>query len=112
MITKLDALQIALSRFTEIYYKATINHLRVFLYIAARPEQIVNTRDLPDALQMPQTTISRTVRSMAEKSYIHEKGFGLLRLSIDPEDERQRIVELTTSGKKLVLQLTAAMDDK
>ena len=111
MSNKLDQLEKAMSHLTDIYYKATINHLRVFLYVAARPPDVVHPRDLPDALGMPQTTVSRTVRSMAQRSYIHEQGFGLLRLSIDPEDERQRIVELTPEGKTFAKKIRKAMDD-
>lgn len=107
---KLAKMEVALSLLTDIYYKATVNHLRVFLYVAGRPTEVINTRDLPDALGLAQTTISRTVRSMATKSYLHDTGFGLLRLSIDPEDERQRIVELTPRGKELANEFRRVMD--
>lgn len=95
----------ALSLMSDVYYKATLNHLRVFLYIAANNDKIVETRDLPDALGMTQTTVNRTMRSMADRSYIHEHGFKLLRIQINPTDERQRIVELTPKGKMLATEM-------
>jgi len=97
----LDALELM----TDMYYKSTVNHARVFMYIAANNDKIIVTRDLPAALNMTQTSISRTMRSMAHRSYIHENGFGLLRISVHPEDERQRIVELTAKGKELALKM-------
>ena len=91
----------ALNLMTDVYYKATINHLRVFLYVAANNDSVLETRNMPEALGMTQTTVNRTMRSMADRSYIHENGFKLLRISISPKDERQRIVELTPKGKEL-----------
>lgn len=91
----------AMSLMSDVYYKATINHLRVFCHIAANNDRVIHTNELPDALGMTQTTINRSMRSMADRSYIHETGFKLLRISIDPTDERQRIVELTPKGKDL-----------
>ena len=41
----LDKIQIAISLLSEVYYKATLNHARIFLYIAARNNEIVETRD-------------------------------------------------------------------
>jgi len=96
-----DALQLM----SDMYYKTTVNHVRVFLYIAANNDKIIETRDLPDALGMTQTTLNRTMRSMADRSYIHESGLKILRIQINPQDERQRIVELTPKGKQLALEL-------
>jgi len=45
------------------------------------------------------------MRSMADRSYIHESGLKILRIQINPQDERQRIVELTPKGKQLALEL-------
>lgn len=95
----------ALQLMSDMYYKTTVNHVRVFLYIAANNDKIIETRDLPDALGMTQTTLNRTMRSMADRSYIHESGLKILRIQINPQDERQRIVELTPKGKQLALEL-------
>ena len=105
MRLQLDRMRQASELLTQIYYKATINHLSIFLYIAARGDEVIETRELPDALGMTQTTINRSIRSMADRSYIHEVGFGLLRQSVNPSDERQRIVELTPKGKVLAKQM-------
>ena len=101
----------ALNLMTEVYYKATLNHLRVFLYIAANNNSVIETRDLPDALGMTQTTVNRCMRSMADRSYIHENGFKLLRIQINPTDERQRIVEMTPKGKDLAIRMNRIIYD-
>ena len=95
----------ALDLFTQIYYKSTVNHARAFLEIACRNDEIIQTRDLPAMLGMSQTTVNRTIRAMADRSYIHEQGWGLMKIHTDMEDERQRIVELTPKGKKLALDM-------
>lgn len=105
MKTTLENMRKASELLTNVHYKFTINHLQIFLYIAARPDKVIETRELPDVLGLSQTTINRSIRSMADRSYIHEVGFGLLRQSISPTDERQRIVELTPKGKQLALQM-------
>jgi len=96
-----DALQLM----TEIYYKSTVNHMRIFMYVASHNEEIIETRDLPEALQMTQATLNRSMRSMADRSYLRDEGLGLLRLTVSPEDERQRIVELTSKGKELAYRM-------
>ena len=101
----------ALNLMTDVYYKATINHLRVFLYVAANNDAVLETRDLPEALGMTQTTLNRTMRSMADRSYIHENGFKILRVSTHPTDERQRIVELTPKGKELAINMQRIIYD-
>lgn len=95
----------ALALMTEVYYKATINHMRVFCYVAANNDKVVEMRFLPEALGMTQTTLNRTIRSMADRSYIHEQGFKILRIQVNPSDERQRIVELTPKGKALAAEI-------
>lgn len=104
-LQKMDRIQEAISLLSEVYYKATINHLRVFLYIAARDGKVIETRDLPGALGMTQTTINRTMRSMADRSYIHAEGFGLLKMHINPTDERQRFVQLSDKGKRVARKM-------
>ena len=74
-------------------------------------DAVLETRDLPEALGMTQTTLNRTMRSMADRSYIHENGFKLLRVSTHPTDERQRIVELTPKGKELAINMQRIIYD-
>ena len=106
----LNSIQLLLELLSTIYYKATLNHARIFLYVAARPDKNIETRDLPDALGMTQTTINRCMNSMADRSYLHQDGFGILRVDIHAVDNRQRIVSLTQKGKELAQKMEAILN--
>ncbi len=100
-----------LTEFTTRHHKITGNMMQVFLYLAQRTDEVITTRDLPGALGLPQTTINRLIRTMADRSYARENGFKWLKQHIDPMDERQRIVELTPKGRELANILREIMKD-
>jgi DNA-binding MarR family transcriptional regulator len=105
MTHDLDKVRLIMNEFTSFHHKATANMIAVFCYIAARNDQVLETRDLPAAMNLPQTTINRLVRTMAERSYARDEGFQLLKQTLNPIDERQRFVELTPKGKILAQRL-------
>jgi len=90
-----------MDEFTSFHPKITANMIAVFCYIAESTDKVILTRDLPDALNLPQTTVNRLIRTMSDRSYIREDGFKLMRQTTHPSDERQRIVELTPKGHGL-----------
>jgi len=106
---QMQKLKAVMDEFTKFHPKITANMIAVFSYVAARPEEVIQTRDLPGALNLPQTTINRLIRTMADRSYIREEGFKLLRQTTDLVDERQRIVELTPAGRTLANKLRGIM---
>lgn len=97
----------ALQKFTLIYDKATINHLMVFTYVASQEgkSSVLLSKDIPDALLLTQTTVSRCLTSLADGGYLREQGWKLVTITVDPSDERQRIVSLTPRGKQLAAQI-------
>ena len=90
---------------SEVYYKSTVNHARVFLYIAAHRDEIIETRDLVGILSITQSSLNRTIRSMAHKTYLKEEGMGIVALNMSPDDERQRTVTLTPKGLELAMRM-------
>jgi DNA-binding MarR family transcriptional regulator len=48
---------------------------------------------------------------MAERSYAREEGFKWLRQTVDPVDERQRIVEVTAKGRMLANRVKEILED-
>jgi DNA-binding IclR family transcriptional regulator len=60
-------LQAVMDEFTDEHYKITANMIAVFCYVAARSDMIIETRHLPEELGLPQTTINRLVRTMADR---------------------------------------------
>ena len=103
-------LQAVMDEFTDEHYKITANMIAVFCYIAARSDKVLETRHLPEQLGLPQTTINRLVRTMADRSYCREDGLKWLRVSTDPQDERQRIVEVTPKGRMLAQRIREIME--
>ena len=104
-------LQAVMEIFTTEHHKITANMIAVFCFVAARPDKIIETRHMPEELGLPQTTINRLVRTMADRSYLREEGLKWLRVTVDPLDERQRIVELTAKGRVLANKVREIMDD-
>ena len=105
-------LQAVMDEFTDEHYKITANMIAVFCYIAARPDKVLETRHLPEQLGLPQTTINRLVRTMADRSYCREDGLKWLRVSTDPQDERQRIVEVTPKGRMRANRIREILEDE
>jgi len=103
-------LQAVMDVFTDEHYKITANMIAVFCYLAARSDKIIETRHLPEELGLPQTTINRLVRTMADRSYLREEGLKWLRITTDMQDERQRIVELTPKGRALANKIREIME--
>ena len=103
-------LQAVMDEFTDEHYKITANMIAIFCYIAARSDEVVTTRDLPKVFGLPQTTVNRIIRTMADRSYTREEGFKWLRQTPDPQDERQRIVEVTPKGRLLAQRIRKIME--
>jgi DNA-binding MarR family transcriptional regulator len=105
-------LQAVMDEFTDEHYKITANMIAVFCYIAARSDKVITTRDLPEVFGLPQTTVNRVIRTMADRSYTREEGFKWLRQTPDPQDERQRIVEVTPKGRMLANRIREILEDE
>ena len=86
----------ALLCFRELIPDGTLNHLHLFLEIYNSSDPI-ETRDLPDRLSMTQTTINRTLHTLAQGSYLRQEGLQLITISVLPEDQRQPTALLTPS---------------
>jgi|TARA_B110000902_G_scaffold262883_1_gene340741 DNA-binding MarR family transcriptional regulator len=104
-------LQAVMDEFTNEHYKITANMIAIFCFIAANSDKVITTRDLPEELGLPQTTVNRLIRTMADRSYTREEGFKWLRQTVDPLDERQRIVEVTAKGRKLANRLREILEN-
>ena len=102
-VNVLKALQI----FQTLYEKATANHIIVFMHVVSesRKGNVEHMREMPDALGMTQTTINRIVRHLGDRSYIHENGLQLVKITTDMKDERMRLVNITPKGKRVAEQM-------
>lgn len=96
--------QRALAAFRMLLPDGTMNHLYLFLEIANEGGPI-ETRDLPDRLHMTQTTINRTMHTLADGSYVRPDGLRLVKVSVSAYDARQRVVQLTPRGQQVAANL-------
>jgi YD repeat-containing protein len=80
-----------------------VHHAQVFLFVACNGP--CSYEDLEEALDLSNSTISRTVHALGDQ---HRKGYdghGLLEAIRDPEEGRRYIVRLTAKGKAFLRQL-------
>lgn len=80
-----------------------IHHAEVFLVVARQGQ--ATYRELEEALNLSNSTVSRTVHALGE---VHRKGYeghALLELVRDPEEGRRFVIRLSAKGKALARQL-------
>jgi DNA-binding MarR family transcriptional regulator len=109
MTKTLTSFQKALQEFRILLPDGTMNHLYLFLEIARHGTEI-ETRELPDMMNMTQTTINRTLHTLADGSYLRAEGLKLVKLSVHPADARQRLVELTPKGRALAKKIQETLN--
>jgi DNA-binding MarR family transcriptional regulator len=109
MTKTLTSFQKALQEFRMLLPDGTMNHLYLFLEIARHGAEI-ETRELPDMMNMTQTTINRTLHTLADGSYLRAEGLKLVKLSVHPADARQRLVELTPKGRALAKKIQETLN--
>jgi DNA-binding MarR family transcriptional regulator len=80
-----------------------LHHVEVFLHVAQYGP--CSYEALEEALDLSNSTVSRTVHALGDQ---HRKGYdghGLLDLKRDPQEGRRFVVSLTSKGKALLRQL-------
>ena len=93
----------SLQIFQTLYEKATVNHIIVFMHVISETSKgnVVHMREMPNDLGMTRTTVNRIVRHLGDRSYIHENGLQLVKITTDRTDERMRLVNITPKGEKV-----------
>lgn len=79
--------------------------MQVFFAVAEAPlEKGLETRALPQRLELSHSAINRAVTYMGERHWKSpdRPGLNLFRVEMDPYDRRQRIAKLTAKGRKLL----------
>lgn len=80
-----------------------IHHMQVFLVVANQGR--CTYEDLETALNLSNSTVSRTVHALGDTHRRGYDGHGLLETFRDPDEGRRFMVRLTAKGKALVRQL-------
>lgn len=82
-----------------------VHHAEVFLYVATHPN--CTYADIEKALNLSNSTVSRTVHALGETHRKGYEGLELLEVFADPGEGRRYLVRPTAAGKALVRQLQA-----
>lgn len=80
-----------------------IHHVEVFLFVARKGS--CSYAEIEEALNLSNSTVSRTVHALGDTHRKGHPGQGLLELHRDPDEGRRYLVRLTARGKALVRQL-------
>jgi DNA-binding MarR family transcriptional regulator len=81
-----------------------MHHFLLFLYVA-RFGGRCTYRQLEDALDLTNSSVSRTVNALGAEHRNGKPGIGLLTTYSDPDEGRRMIVTFTPKGSALVRQL-------
>jgi DNA-binding MarR family transcriptional regulator len=102
-LRELEGALAALSVFSPTSFP--VHHAQVFLVVAARGQ--VTYQEIERALNLTNSTVSRTVHALGETHRKGYEGHGLLEVFNDPAEGRRYLVRLTAKGKTLLRQLQA-----
>jgi DNA-binding MarR family transcriptional regulator len=100
----LRQLERALPAFSVLNPKSfPMHHAEVFLYVARHGPCAYE--DMQEALDLSNSTASRTVHALGEQHRKGYDGLGLLEFKRDPQRARRFMVSLSPKGKALLRQL-------
>jgi DNA-binding MarR family transcriptional regulator len=88
--------------------ESTIKQARVLFTIAQAGDGGMDAATLEKKLGMSPASISRTIRVLSTISYDRSEGFGMIEMTLDPSDNRRRIVRINKAGDKAVCAMAAA----
>jgi len=87
-----------------------LQHLRTFLRVAMAGDAGIDQQKLQRETESSSAGMSRTVRALSNVSWDKRRvGHGVVEVTIDPSDNRRRIVRLTPKGKALLTSLASKL---
>lgn len=98
----LGRMQLALDEFRKLHETITAATIVYFLAAAARPG--VTGRELAALLDMPKASTSRNYAILADNV---TGGLGLLTQKENPHDRREKHIELTARGRRVMQSIIA-----
>lgn len=94
--------------FRQIDQEMQAQTIAIFLAVA-RSTEPVPMRQLRDMLGLAQSSVSRNVAALSDWTRHHETGPNLLRAWENPQDRREKFVELTPQGRRLAKTIEALL---
>lgn len=102
----LDRLESCLAAFAVLSPTAfPVHHAQVFIFLAQRG--FATYQEIEEALNLNNSSVSRTVHALGHTHRKGHPGHGLLEVVRDPGEGRRYLVRLTAKGQALRRQLEA-----
>lgn len=70
----------------------------------------IDADELQDRLGMSQQAMSRTINAFTELNFRKEKGYDMLRYTVDPMDMRRKRITMKPKGKRFALTVAAILE--
>jgi len=103
---ELDQLARVLALFGVLDPQMPLHFLQTFLIVATAPTGSVTYREIEDALNLTNSSVSRTLAALGERHRTGDRGYGLVDVFIDPGEGRRYRARLTKRGRALANQIT------
>jgi DNA-binding MarR family transcriptional regulator len=81
--------------------------VQTFLLVASKDPTPVKMTALGRALGIAQSSVTRNVQLLSHTNRYGKEGHDLLRSWVNPKNQREKFVELTSAGRRLVTVLQA-----
>ena len=99
-----DNLFRALVRLRDLHDDMTVVQLQIICLVASNPN--ITQAELYRRLDVTDSAISRNIALLSDIGSRTRDGLGIIRLHINPNDRRERILEVTKKGERLLHALS------
>jgi DNA-binding MarR family transcriptional regulator len=83
-----------------------LHFMQIFLHVAQGPPEGLLYRQLEEAMNLTNSSVSRTLDALGDEHRRGYRGYGLIERKPDPQDPRRLRVFLSARGKALANQIT------
>ena len=107
---ELEKLSLAIEQFRTIGPELPAHVMQLFLIIASLPEgETMTMQDLEKKVGGSQAAVSRNFASLTGWTHYRTSGPGLIERVEDPMNRRQKLVSLTTKGRRFADMLRSTL---
>lgn len=107
---RLRAISDALSHFRELSPTMPVGEISIFLTAALNEGS--SLKELAELSDMRQSTASRYLLNLSDKTRKGDAGYQLLSRESDPDELRRNMYSLTARGRKVIAKLVASQDEE
>lgn len=105
---QLRAIYEAINSFRDLSHTMPVGEVAMFLLVALNEGGSLT--DLAETADMKKSTASRYLLDLSDKTRAGGPGYGLINRETDPDELRRNMYSLSPKGRKLIQQLTQAIE--